>query len=218
PFLQGDVLKPGQNESFFAPQISSDSGTLFEHCARAIEIGMRNGAHGLPLMGSGDWNDGMNRVGISGKGESVWLGWFLYAVLESFVPIAEQRGETQRAQAWRAHSAALRAALDKSWDGEWYRRAYYDDGTPLGTNRDRECKIDSIAQSWSVISGAGNPERAARAMRAVDAHLVREQDGLVALFTTPCDKTKHDPGYIKGYPPGLRENGGQYTHGSIWSL
>ena len=218
PFLQGDVLKPGQNESFFAPQISSDSGTLFEHCARAIEIGMRNGAHGLPLMGSGDWNDGMNRVGIGGKGESVWLGWFLYAVLESFVPIAEQRGETQRAQAWRAHSAALRAALDKSWDGEWYRRAYYDDGTPLGTNRDRECKIDSIAQSWSVISGAGNPERAARAMRAVDAHLVREQDGLVALFTTPFDKTKHDPGYIKGYPPGLRENGGQYTHGSIWSL
>ena len=198
--------------------MSQESGTLFEHCARAIEISMQNGAHGLPLMGSGDWNDGMNRVGIKGKGESVWLGWFLYSILQKFVPIAEARGETERARAWRAHAEQLRGALDKAWDGEWYRRAYYDDGTPLGSGRDTECRIDSLAQSWSVISGAGKPERSTRAMRAVEEHLVRERDGLVALFTAPFDKTRHDPGYIKGYPPGLRENGGQYTHGSIWSL
>ena len=217
-FIEGDALKPGQNESFFAPQMSKQSASLFEHCARAVEISMKNGAHGLPLMGTGDWNDGMNRVGIEGRGESVWLGWFLHSILQSFVPVAEVRGETQRAQAWREHADKLRAALDKAWDGEWYRRAYYDDGTPLGSKRDTECRIDSLAQSWSVISGAGDPERAARAMRSVDEHLVREQDGLVALFTEPFDKTRHDPGYIKGYPPGLRENGGQYTHGSIWSL
>ncbi|MGN6729226.1 MAG: GH36-type glycosyl hydrolase domain-containing protein [Rhodanobacteraceae bacterium] len=217
PFVQGDALKPGENESFFAPQVSQESATLFEHCARAIDVSLENGVHGLPLMGTGDWNDGMNRVGSGGKGESVWLGWFLYTVLEQFAPIAERRGETQRARAWSAHMAALRGALDKSWDGAWYRRAYYDDGTPLGSRGNRECMIDSLAQSWSVISGAGDPRRAARAMRSVDEHLVREQDGLVALFTPPFDRTKHDPGYIKGYPPGLRENGGQYTHGSIWS-
>ncbi|HET6913034.1 MAG TPA: glycosyl transferase family 36 [Rhodanobacteraceae bacterium] len=217
PFVQGDVLKPGETDSFFAPQAARESGTLFEHCARAIEVSMQNGAHGLPLMGTGDWNDGMNRVGIGGKGESVWLGWFLCDVLEEFVTIAEQRGETQRAQAWRKHADDLRDALDRAWDGEWYRRAYYDDGTPLGSRGNRECMIDSLAQSWSVISGDGEPARAERAMRAVGERLVREEDGLVALFTPPFDRTKHDPGYIKGYPPGLRENGGQYTHGSIWS-
>ncbi len=217
-FVEGEALKSGQNESFFEPKVSQQGASLFEHCARAIEISMKNGAHGLPLMGTGDWNDGMNRVGIGGKGESVWLGWFLYSILQSFVPIAEARGEMQRAEAWRTYAEQLRAALHDAWDGEWYRRAYYDDGTPLGSKRDTECRIDSLAQSWSVISGAGDPQRAARAMRSVDEHLVREQDGLVALFTAPFDKTKHDPGYIKGYPPGLRENGGQYTHGSIWSL
>ncbi|HEY3520763.1 MAG TPA: glycosyl transferase family 36 [Rhodanobacteraceae bacterium] len=218
PFVEGEALKPGQNESFFAPQVSQQTASLFEHCARAIEISMKNGAHGLPLMGSGDWNDGMNRVGIEGKGESVWLGWFLHSVLQAFAPVAEARGETQRAQAWRTYAEDLRAALDKAWDGEWYRRAYYDDGAPLGSQRDTECRIDSLAQSWSVISGAGDPQRAERAMQSVDEHLVREKDGLVALFTAPFDRTKRDPGYIKGYPPGLRENGGQYTHGSIWSL
>ncbi|HJU08904.1 MAG TPA: glycosyl transferase family 36, partial [Rhodanobacteraceae bacterium] len=216
--IEGDALKPGQNESFFEPKVSQQSASLFEHCARAIEISMTRGAHGLPLMGTGDWNDGMNRVGIDGKGESVWLGWFLYSILQEFVPIAEARAETQRAQTWRAYADDLRTALDKAWDGGWYRRAYYDDGTPLGSKRDTECRIDSLAQSWSVLSGAGDPKRATRAMRAVDEHLVRERDGLVALFTAPFDKTRHDPGYIKGYPPGLRENGGQYTHGSIWSL
>jgi cyclic beta-1,2-glucan synthetase len=217
PFVQGEALKPGETESFFAPQESKESAPLYEHCARAIDVSLQNGTHGLPLMGTGDWNDGMNRVGIGGKGESVWLGWFLHNVLELFAPIAEQRGETQRAQTWRAHAEDLRDALDKSWDGEWYRRAYYDDGTPLGSRGDRECMIDSLAQSWAVISGAADSKRAERAMQAVDEHLVREQDGLVALFTPPFDRTKHDPGYIKGYPPGLRENGGQYTHGSIWS-
>ncbi|HJU25308.1 MAG TPA: glycosyl transferase family 36, partial [Rhodanobacteraceae bacterium] len=218
PFIEGDALKPGQNDAFFEPSVSRQSASLFEHCARAIEASMRNGAHGLPLMGSGDWNDGMNRVGIEGKGESVWLGWFLYSILQDFAPVAEQRGEIARVQAWRTHAGRLRASLDRAWDGEWYRRAYYDDGTPLGTKSDIECRIDSLAQSWSVISGGGDPDRAARAMRAVDEHLVRGRDGLVALFTAPFDRTKHDPGYIKGYPPGLRENGGQYTHGSIWSL
>ena len=217
-FIEGDALKPGQNESFFAPQTSQQSASLFEHCARAIEISMKNGPHGLPLMGTGDWNDGMNRVGIGGKGESVWLGWFLYSILQSFVPIGEARGETQRARAWRAYADDLRTALENAWDGEWYRRAYYDDGTPLGSKRDTECRIDSLAQSWSMISGAAKPDRAKRAMHAVTEHLVRERDGLVALFTAPFDRTKHDPGYIKGYPPGLRENGGQYTHGSTWSL
>jgi cyclic beta-1,2-glucan synthetase len=222
PFVQGEALKPGETESFFAPQVAKEIAPLYEHCARAIDVSLSNGVHGLPLMGTGDWNDGMNRVGIGGKGESVWLGWFLYTVLELFAPVAERRGEVRRAQAWRAHADDLREALERAWDGEWYRRAYYDDGTPLGSRGDRECMIDSLAQSWSVISGAAfasskSRARAERAMRAVDEHLVREQDGLVALFTPPFDKTKHDPGYIKGYPPGLRENGGQYTHGSIWS-
>ncbi|HEX6612947.1 MAG TPA: glycosyl transferase family 36, partial [Rhodanobacteraceae bacterium] len=217
PFVEGDALKPGETESFFAPQVSKESASLFEHCARAIDVSLDDGAHDLPLMGTGDWNDGMNRVGVGGKGESVWLGWFLCTVLESFAPFAERRGEMQRARTWLAHAEALRGALDRAWDGEWYRRAYYDDGTPLGSRSDRECMIDSLAQSWSVISGAGEHARAERAMRAVDEHLVREEDGLVALFTPPFDKTRHDPGYIKGYPPGLRENGGQYTHGSIWS-
>lgn len=218
PFLQGDVLKPGQNDSFFLPSEAEQGGTLFEHCARAIEVSLAFGSHGLPLMGTGDWNDGMNRVGIGGKGESVWLGWFLYAVLDALAPIAEQRGETQRAIDWRAHARHLREALNhEAWDGGWYKRAWYDDGTPLGSKRDTECRIDSIAQSWSVISGGGDDDAATQAMRAVDEQLVRANDGLVALFTAPFDKTHHDPGYIKAYPPGIRENGGQYTHGSIWS-
>ncbi|MEO6967498.1 MAG: glycosyl transferase family 36 [Rhodanobacteraceae bacterium] len=218
PFLTGDALKSGQNESFFQPAVADEAGSVFEHCARAIEASLALGKHGLPLMGTGDWNDGMNRVGVKGKGESVWLGWFLLAVLNEFAPIAQTRGEPQRAAAWRKHAQGLREALNKhAWDGAWFRRAYYDDGTPLGSKRDTECRIDSIAQSWSVISGGADPEKAARAMRSVDEQLVRKDDGLVALFTAPFDKTHHDPGYIKGYPPGIRENGGQYTHGSIWS-
>ena len=177
------------------------------------------GAHGLPLIGSGDWNDGMNRVGHEGRGESVWLGWFLHIVLAAFAPIAEARGERPRAERWRAHMKSLRRALERDgWDGDWYRRAFFDDGTPLGSAANVECRIDSIAQSWSVLSGAANPPRAERAMAAVEEYLVRRGDGLVLLFTPPFDHSDVDPGYVKGYVPGIRENGGQYTHGAIWSV
>src|SRR5690348_6211743 len=160
----------------------------------------------------------MNRVGAGGKGESVWMAWFLCKVIADFAPFAEARGDL-RAARWRDHVRALQLAAEtKAWDGAWYRRAFYDDGTPLGMSADTECRVESMAQSWAVISRAGNPERAHPAMRAVNEHLVRPGDGVVALFTEPFDETPHDPGYIKGYPPGLRENGGQYTHGSIWSL
>jgi cyclic beta-1,2-glucan synthetase len=161
----------------------------------------------------------MNRVGDKGKGESIWLGWFLYTTLLRFAEIAERRGEETRASSWRNHAAGLRESLENSgWDGNWYRRAYFDDGTPLGSAGSIECRIDSIAQSWAVISGAADHTHAVAAMAAVDEYLVRNEDGLVLLFTPPFDKTSLDPGYIKGYPPGIRENGGQYTHGAIWSI
>ncbi|HEX7370710.1 MAG TPA: glycosyl transferase family 36 [Rhodanobacteraceae bacterium] len=219
PFLHADALKPDQTDAFSQPQPSANDDSLFEHCARAIEVSLGVGAHGLPLMGTGDWNDGMNRVGVGGKGESVWMGWFLIKVIGDFTPFAEARNDS-RAKRWRDHARALELALEtKAWDGDWYRRAFYDDGTPLGTAADSECRIESMAQSWAVISGKGDAERAAHAMRAVNQHLVRPHDGLVALFTEPFDEAaSHDPGYIRGYPPGLRENGGQYTHGSLWSL
>ncbi|HET7162436.1 MAG TPA: glycosyl transferase family 36 [Rhodanobacteraceae bacterium] len=218
PFLRGDVLKPDQADAFFKPEKSSETANLFEHCARAIDASLGTGVHGLPLIGTGDWNDGMNRVGAGGKGESVWMGWFLIKVIGDFAPLAEDRRDL-RAARWRDFARAQELALEtKAWDGDWYRRAFYDDGTPLGSSVDTECRIESMAQSWAVISGRGDHERCERAMRAVNEHLVRSNDGVVALFTEPFDKTSHDPGYIKGYPPGLRENGGQYTHGSIWSL
>jgi cyclic beta-1,2-glucan synthetase len=218
PFLEGPALQPGEHESFFQALPSETHGTLFEHCARALDASLSVGTHGLPLIGGGDWNDGMNRVGEAGRGESVWLGWFLHATIAAFAPFAEARGDHARASAWHEHSVALRGALERDgWDGAWYRRGYYDDGTPLGSATSDECRIDSIAQSWAVISGAADGVRAARAMTAVDEHLVRREDGLVLLFTPPFDRTAHDPGYIKGYPPGIRENGGQYTHAAIWS-
>lgn len=218
PFLRGDALQPGQADAFFRPEPAPQSASLYEHCARAIEVSLGTGVHGLPLMGSGDWNDGMNRVGAGGKGESVWMGWFLVKVIGDFSPLAKARGDA-RVGTWHDRARALELALEtKAWDGNWYRRAFYDDGTPLGTSADTECRVESMAQSWAVISGRGDPERAARAMQAVNENLVRPHEGLVALFTAPFDHTDHDPGYIKGYPPGLRENGGQYTHGSIWSL
>ena len=218
PYLEGVRLMEHQSDAYFEPQHSGVSGTLFDHCARAIDCSLAVGSHGLPLMGSGDWNDGMNRVGEEGRGESVWLGWFLYATLASFAPIAERRGEKARADAWRSHMAALRQALEHDgWDGDWYRRAFFDDGTPLGSASNTECRIDSIAQSWSVLSGAADPGHARQAMAAVDQHLIRRGDGLVSLFTPPFDHSDLDPGYVKGYVPGIRENGGQYTHGAIWS-
>jgi cyclic beta-1,2-glucan synthetase len=218
-FLEGPKLAAGEHDNFFQPTISDEVATLFEHCARALDQSLALGGHGLPLIGTGDWNDGMNRVGEGGQGESVWLGWLLYATLNAFAPLADARGETRRAAVWRAHSTALQASLEhEAWDGDWYRRGWFDDGTPLGSARSEECQIDSIAQSWAVISGAANPERGSRAMTAVERELIRPQDGVALLFRPPFDKTPLDPGYIKGYPPGVRENGGQYTHAALWSV
>ena len=219
PFLAGDALAPGQNESYFQPGVSDTQATLFEHCARALDRSLAVGVHGLPLMGTGDWNDGMNRVGQEGKGESVWLAWFLHTVLWEFAKVAEARGELKRAETWRVHVSALKAALEREgWDGEWYRRAYFDNGAPLGTAADAECRIDSIAQSWGVITGAADTGRATRAMASVDKFLVRRPEGLILLLTPPFDHTPLDPGYIKGYVPGIRENGGQYTHAALWTV
>lgn len=219
PFLEGDALAQGQNESYFQPRASETAGTLFEHCARALDRSLAVGSHGLPLIGTGDWNDSLNRVGPQGKGESVWLGWFLHTLLWEFAKIADARGEHRRAESWRLHVSALKAALERhGWDGEWYRRAYFDDGTPLGSATNTECRIDSIAQSWGVISGAAEPGRGARAMAAVDQILVRRPEGLVLLLTPPFNRTAHDPGYINGYVPGIRENGGQYTHAAAWTV
>ncbi|HXC50931.1 MAG TPA: glucoamylase family protein [Candidatus Limnocylindrales bacterium] len=218
-FLEGATLGKDEADAYFHPIASDVEATVFEHCVRAIECSLSVGAHGLPLMGGGDWNDGMNRVGAGGSGESVWLGWFLGATLSSFAPLADARGERARAAAWREHAAALATALEReAWDGAWYRRGYFDDGTPLGSSISNECRIDSIAQSWAVMSRMADPSHAALAMAAVDQHLVRRDDKLAPLFTPPFDHTDHDPGYIKGYPPGIRENGGQYTHAAAWSV
>ena len=218
-FLEGMALAPNEQDAFFQPLPSDERATLFEHCARAVDRSLAVGPHGLPLIGGGDWNDGMNRVGAGGQGESIWLGWFLYSAIDNFVRFAEQRGQNDRATRWRAHATSLRAALERDgWDGDWYRRGYFDDGTPLGSASSSECRIDSIAQSWGVISGAADPARAARAMAAADENLIKRDDRLALLFTPPFDKTPLEPGYIKGYPPGIRENGGQYTHAAIWSV
>ena len=218
PFIEGPALGPDQVDAYFQPERSSQSATLFEHCARAIDVSLAVGSHGLPLIGSGDWNDGMNRVGHQGRGESVWLGFFLYSVLASFERIAEARGDA-RADRWRGHMRALRRALERhGWDGDWYRRAFFDDGTPLGSASNTECRIDSIAQSWSVLSKAVPMGHARRAMAAVEQYLIHRGDGIVLLFTPPFDRSDLDPGYVKGYLPGIRENGGQYTHGGIWTI
>jgi cyclic beta-1,2-glucan synthetase len=218
PYLEGPALRAGEQDSFFQPMVSGTHATLYEHCARALDRSLPVGVHGLPLIGTGDWNDGMNTVGAAGRGESVWLGWFLYATLIQFAPHAAARGEDMRAASWLEHAKTLRGCLESNaWDGDWYLRGYYDDGTALGSSASEECRIDSIAQSWSVISGASDPAHAARAMASVKEHLVRRSDGVVLLFTPPFDRTSLEPGYIKGYPPGIRENGGQYTHGALWS-
>jgi cyclic beta-1,2-glucan synthetase len=217
PFLAAPKLKPGQEEDYGLPKQADEPGTVYEHCVRALRNGLHFGAHGLPLMGTGDWNDGMNKVGAEGKGESVWVGWFLLTCLRHFAELAEARGDQEWAQSCRDQAEGLRGAIEQhGWDGAWYRRAYFDDGTPLGSAQNDECRIDSIVQSWAVISGAGNPERARQAMAAVDEQLVRRDDGLIRLFTPPFDKGKLHPGYIKGYVPGIRENGGQYTHAATW--
>jgi cyclic beta-1,2-glucan synthetase len=218
-FLETEPLKAEEVERYFEPRSSSETATLFEHCARALDRGLAVGSHGLPLMGTGDWNDGMNRVGREGRGESVWLGWFLHTALCEFARLAEARGETGRALRWREKVDAIKTALESDgWDGDWYRRAFFDDGTPLGSASNTECRIDSIAQSWGVISGAADLERCKRAMAAVEEHLIRRGDGVILLFTPPFDRGPLDPGYVKGYPPGVRENGGQYTHAALWAV
>jgi cyclic beta-1,2-glucan synthetase len=192
--------------------------SIYEHCTRAIARTMAVGSHGLPLIGTGDWNDGMDEVGAQGRGESVWLGWFLASLLGPFAALAESRGDRQQAVAYRAHVARLREALDAAWDGEWYRRAYFDDGTPLGSSQNAECRIDAIAQSWSVISGVGTPARSRQAMESLERSLVDREHRLILLLTPPFDTAEPSPGYIKGYVPGVRENGGQYTHAALWAV
>jgi cyclic beta-1,2-glucan synthetase len=216
PFLEAPALAPEAQDAYAQPRASTEEGSLFEHCARAIDRGLTSGAHGLPLMGGGDWNDGMNRVGRGGRGESVWLGFFLHAVLSDFAPLCAARGETARSDRYRGEAARLASALEQAWDGEWYRRGYYDDGAPLGSAQNDECSIDSIAQSWAVLSGAAPPRRADRAMDSVRTHLVRRGAKVVLLLAPPFDRSAQQPGYIKGYPPGVRENGGQYTHAAAW--
>jgi cyclic beta-1,2-glucan synthetase len=219
PFLEGQRLRPKEHDSFFLPTVADATASLFEHCARALDHSLVVGAHGLPLIGTGDWNDGMNRVGQEGRGESVWLGWFLHASLSAFAPLAQARGEQVRADRWRLHAAGLKGALEReAWDGHWYRRGFFDDGTPFGDAAGEECRIDSLAQSWSVLSGAADRTRATEAMTSVERHLIRDDEALALLFAPPFDKTPLDPGYIKGYPPGVRENGGQYTHAALWSV
>jgi cyclic beta-1,2-glucan synthetase len=219
PFLRAPLLEPKEDERYGLYPETKETYTLWEHCRRAMEKGATSGPHNLPLMGGGDWNDGMNRVGIEGRGESIWLGWFLYDTFQRFANLCEQRGNAEQAAWCRNKAADLQSALEmNAWDGDWYLRAYYDDGTPLGSAASRECQIDSIAQSWAVLSGAGNPGRAPFAMQAVSERLIRREDGMILLFTPPFDKTPRDPGYIKGYLPGIRENGGQYTHAALWTV
>ena len=217
PFLETRPLAAGEESAYDQPRTSDKSGTLYEHCARAIRRAMPVGPHGLPLMGSGDWNDGMNRVGHAGRGESVWLGFFLHRVLRDFAPVASRRGDAVFADQCTRTAEQLSTHLDaEAWDGDWYLRAFFDDGTPLGSARNPECRIDSIPQSWAVLSGACDPARARTALHAVREHLVDDKLRLVRLFDPPFDTAPWDPGYIKGYVPGVRENGGQYTHAAVW--
>jgi Cellobiose phosphorylase len=218
PFLEGRAVNPGDESYYDLPGRSGESATVYQHCVRAVRNGFRFGEHGLPLMGSGDWNDGMNLVGIQGKGESTWLAFFLCEVLRQFSRLARRQNDTVFADECDAVLERLRADIEThAWDGGWYRRAYFDDGTPLGSATNAECRIDSISQSWSVLSGAADAARSRQAMNAVDEHLVRREDRLVQLLDPPFDKSSLDPGYIRGYVPGVRENGGQYTHAAIWS-
>jgi cellobiose phosphorylase len=216
-FLDGPQLKENELEAHFCPMTSSEHATLFEHCRRAIEKGATRGPHGLPLIGTGDWNDGMNRVGEEGKGESVWLAWFLIDIWGKFSGLCDRRGERELAEKYRELARNMSATIEEtSWDGEWYRRGYFDDGTPLGSRENEEARIDSLPQSWSVISGAGDSSRAKQAMGSVEKYLIRSKEKLVLLFTPPFDHSMPHPGYIMGYPPGVRENGGQYTHAALW--
>ena len=232
PFIDGPELDSKQHDAYFQPVSADESATLFEHCARGLDQCIRlTGVHGLPLMGTGDWNDGMNRVGEDGKGESVWLGWLFIRTIELIALVINDRNKalepmqkehkriTERIKRWQDHANAVAQAIEKNaWDGEWYRRATFDNGYWLGAKNNDECQIDSIAQSWAVLSGAADHERAIKAMSSVEQWLIKPEQGLALLFTPPFNKTDLDPGYIKGYPPGLRENGGQYSHAAMWNI
>jgi len=218
PFLDARPVPPHEESYYDLPDRSGDSASLYEHAVRALRHGMRYGSHGLPLMGAGDWNDGMNQVGHHGRGESVWLGFFLCEVLRQFAPIARMNDDELFARQCENERTRLAERLEADgWDGDWYRRAYFDDGTPLGSKDNVECRIDSIAQSWSVLSGVGSPQRVRRAMDSMAEHLVRTDTAIVQLLDPPFDRKGPNPGYIAGYVPGVRENGGQYTHSAIWA-
>ena len=218
PFIKGEALADGQHDSFYKPEITTDLASIYEHAARGLDLAIaRTGENGLPLILGGDWNDGMNRVGIEGKGTSTWLGWILAGTLDTFLAHARSRNDADRVNRWQTHLESLRNALETAgWDGAHYRRGTFDDGTPLGSDESDECRIDSIAQSWSVLSGQGQKDRQTIAMDAVMTRLVDREKGVIRLFTPPFENTSHDPGYIKAYPPGVRENGGQYTHAATW--
>ncbi|MEM8678367.1 MAG: glycosyl transferase [Planctomycetota bacterium] len=219
PFLSDRALTPDEDEALLSPSFGDTTATVLEHCCLAIERSLPRGGHGLPLMGTGDWNDGMNRVGSKGRGESVWLGFFLYRILDLMVPTLEERGDVTRVERYRAHQQQLRESLNtKAWDGNWFLRAFHDDGCTLGSARNSECQIDALSQAWSVISKAGDEDKQQAAMEAVESRLVDESAGIIRLLTPPFSETCMDPGYIKGYLPGLRENGGQYTHGILWAI
>jgi cyclic beta-1,2-glucan synthetase len=216
-YLKGPVLEPGHDDELQVPAQAEKPAPFYEHCTRALDRAWRLGAHGLPLMGGGDWNDGMNRVGVDGRGESVWVAWFLIDCLRSFAPIAEGRTDLLRSTRYRERADQLAASVERhGWDGAWYLRAFCDDGTPLGSAKGRECRIDSISQSWGVISQAAEPRRARQAMQSVSELLIRRDEGIIVLLAPPFDDGPVDPGYIRGYLPGVRENGAQYTHAAAW--
>ena len=218
-FIDGPAIPAGAEDAYYAPEIGTQLANVYEHGARAIDHSLATGAHGLPLMGTGDWNDGMNRVGHEGRGESVWLAWFLCSVVERYAPFAVARGEHERAESWQAARRGWIAALhDSGWDGAWFRRAFFDNGAPLGASVNDECRIDLIAQAWSVLSGASDDAHTKPAMQSLEDQLHDEPAGLLRLLYPPLAHSENNPGYIQAYPPGIRENGGQYSHAAVWAL
>ena len=219
PFLRAPPLAPDEDDRYAVFEATPDRRSVFEHCERALERGVTRGAHGLPLIGAGDWNDGMDRVGRRGRGESVWLAWFAAHTTQAFAELCDRRGEGELAERWRQRARELeRAVEDTAWDGKWYVRAFDDDGRTWGSAACDECRIDSISQSWSVLAGTGTTERAREALESAESELLRREDRVIRLLWPPFDATPRDPGYIKAYPPGIRENGGQYTHAAVWLL
>ena len=218
-FIEGADIPDGAEDAYYVPSVSDEHATLYEHCARTIDRSLASGAHGLPLIGTGDWNDGMNRVGHEGRGESVWLAWFLCDLVGRFAPIARRRGEIARAERWETAATGWRHALQaEAWDGQWYKRAFFDNGSALGSHANDECRIDLIAQAWAVISGAAPPAFQRMALTALDTHLVDRDAGLIRLLDPPLRSAQPSAGYIQAYPSGVRENGGQYSHAGVWAL